>query len=218
MVQAAAERSCRYVAITDRSPSVGVVSGLDAAGLRGQAAEIARVQEDYPDIRILRGCEVDILRDGTLDRDDEILSELDVVLAAVHSGFDMAATRMTDRIVKAMQNPLVHALRHPTGRKLGRRGPCPLDPSEILRAARDLAVAVEVNGSPGRLDLDHRGLWLCGELGVRVVVSSDAHSVTRLDNVHYGVDQARRGWLRRGQIVNTGTLAEVSAWLGRRHG
>lgn len=218
MVQAAAERGYRYVAITDHSPSVGVVSGLDAARLRAQATEVSRVQEEYPDIAILRGCEVDILRDGTLDLDDEILSELDVVLAAVHTAFDMSAADMTDRIVRAMENPLVHALCHPTGRRLGRRGPCPLNLSEVLNAARDLDVAVEANGSPGRLDLDYRGLWLCRELGVSVVVSSDAHSATRLDSVDYGIDQARRGWLRRSQIVNTGTLAEVSAWLGRRRG
>ena len=129
------------VAITDHSPSTGVVAGLDGARLRAQATEIARVQEDCPDIRILRGCEVDILPDGTLDLDDEILSGL---------------------------------------------------------------------------DLDHRGLCTCGELGVRVVVSSDAHSVTRLDNISYGVDQARRGWLQSSQIVNTGTLDEVSSRIGRR--
>ncbi len=216
MVQAAADRAYRYLAITDHSPSTGVVAGLEAAGLRAQAAEIARVQEDYPDIRILRGCEVDILPDGTLDLDDEILSELDVVLASVHSVFAMTAARMTDRIIRAMENPFVDVLCHPTGRKLGRRDSYPVDVREILHAARRLDVAVEVNGGPRRLDLDHRGLCLCGELGVRVVVSSDAHSVTRLDNVNYGVDQARRGWLQSSQIVNTGTLGEVSGWIGRR--
>ena len=218
MVQAAADRGYRYIAITDHSPSTGVVRGLDAARLRAQAAEIAQVQEDHPDIRILRGCEVDILPDGTLDLDDDILSELDVVLASVHSVFDMTETRMTDRIIRAMENPFVDIIGHPTGRKLGRRGPYPVDVREILHAARRLDVAVEVNGSPRRLDLDHHGLSLCGELGVSVVVNSDAHSVTRLDNVNYGVDQARRGWLQSDQIVNTGTLDEVSSWIGRRRG
>ena len=217
MVHAAADRGYRYVAITDHSPSTGVVAGLDAAGFRAQAAEIERVQEDFPGIRILRGCEVDILPDGTLDLDDETLSELDVVLASVHSVFDMTAARMTDRIIRAMENPFVDVLCHPTGRKLGRRGPYPVDVPAILGAARSLDVAVEVNGGPRRLDLDHRGLCTCGELGVRVVVSSDAHSVTRLDNVDYAVDQARRGWLQSTQIVNTGTLDELSGWIGRRH-
>ena len=216
MVQAAAGRGYGYVAITDHSPSTGVVRGLDAARLREQATEIAQVQEDHPEIRILRGCEVDILPDGTLDLDDGILSELDLVLVAVHSVFDMTEARMTERIIRAMENPFVDVLCHPTGRKLGRRGPYPVDVREILHAAGRLDVAVEVNGSPRRLDLDHHGLSLCGELGVRVVVSSDAHSVTRLDNVHYGVDQARRGWLQSHQIVNTGTFDEVSRWIGRR--
>ena len=216
MVQAAADRGYRYVAITDHSPSTGVVGGLDAARLRAQGDEIVRVQADHPDIRVLRGCEVDILPDGTLDLDDETLSELDVVLAAVHSGFDMTSARMTARMIRAMENPFVDVLCHPTGRKLGRRGPYPVDVPEVLRAAHGLDVAVEVNGSPRRLDLDHRALCLCEELGVGVLVSSDAHSVNRLDNVNHGVDQARRGWLRRDQIVNTGTLAELSRWLGRR--
>ena len=216
MVEAAADMGYRYVAVTDHSPSTGVVTGLNAEALRAQAAEIARVQEDFPGIRILRGCEVDVLPDGSLDIDDEILSELDVVLASVHSVFDMTEARMTDRIIRAIENPLVHILCHPTGRKLGRRSPYPVDLPEILDAARALNVAVEVNGNPRRLDLDHRGLWLCGELGVSVVVSSDAHSVARLDNMRYGVDQARRGWLQRNQIANTGTLAQVLQWISRR--
>ncbi len=211
----------RVTASLGRAGIEGVVAGEVRRRLeivRAQATEISCVQQEYPDIRILRGREVNILRDGALDLDDEVLAELDVVLAAVHSAFDMTAADMTDRIIKAMENPLVHVLCHPTGRRLGRRGPCPLNLSEILNAARDLDVAVEANGSPGRLDLDHRGLWLCRELGVRVVVSSDAHSATRLGSVEYGVDQARRGWLPRSHIVNKGTLAEVLAWLGRRRG
>ena len=218
MVEAAHALGYRYVAITDHSPSTAVVAGLDAGLLQAQAAEIARVQEDFPEIRILKGCEVDILPDGSLDLGDEALAELDLVIASVHSVFEMPEVRMTDRIVRAMENPLVHILGHPTGRKLGRRGPYALDLPAVLRAARELKVAVEVNGNPRRLDLDHRGLWLCGELGVSVVVSSDAHSVARLDNMRYGVDQARRGWLEDSQIVNTGTLAGVLGWIGRRRG
>ena len=216
MVEAAAARGYSYMAVTDHSPSTGVVPGLDADALRAQAAEIARVQPDFPGITILRGCEVDILPDGSLDLDDEILSTLDIVLVSVHSAMAMSRTRMTDRIIRAIENPLVDVLCHPTGRKLGRRNPYPLETTAVLEAARDLDVAIEVNGSPRRLDLDHRGLWLCGELGVRVVVSSDAHSVARLDNMRYGVDQARRGWLQPDQIANTGTLTALKQWLGRR--
>lgn len=218
MVEAAARRRYAYVAITDHSVSTGVPGGLDTAALRAQAAEIAGVQEDLPGIRILRGCEVDILPDGSLDLEDEILAELDVVLVSVHSAFDMTETRMTDRIIKAMRNPLVHILCHPTGRKLGRRAPYPVDVPELLRAAAALGVAVEVNGIPRRLDIDSRGLWLCGELGVKVVVSSDAHSVASLGNMRRGVDQARRGWLQPGNIVNALALDDVMTWIDGRRG
>jgi len=216
MAQAAAERGYSYIAITDHSPTTRVAGGLDASGLRSQAAEINRVQRDFAQIRILRGCEVDILPDGSLDLDDDVLSELELVIASVHSAFGLSEARMTERLIRAMENPHVHVLGHPTGRKLGRRNPYPVDLRAVLAAAADLNVAVEVNGNPRRLDLDSRGLWLCGELGVSVVVSSDAHSVARLDNVRYGVDQARRGWLQAHQIVNAGTLAELRRWMRQR--
>ncbi len=216
MVEAAAARGYGYIAVTDHSPSTGVVPGLDAAALRAQAAEIARVQRDFPGIAILRGCEVDILPDGTLDLDDETLAKLDIVLVSVHSAFAMSRSRMTDRIIRAMENPLVDVVCHLTGRKLGRRNPYPLDLTAVLEAARDLDVAVEINGSPRRLDLDHQGLWLCRELGVRVVVNSDAHSVARLENMRYGIDQARRGWLQPAQIANAAELSAFRQWLGRR--
>lgn len=216
MVEASAERGYGYVAITDHSPSTRVVAGLDAARLRAQAAEIARLRDELPAIRVLRGCEVDILPDGSLDLDDETLAQLDLVVASVHSSFDTSGTRMTRRIISAMENPFVDILGHPTGRKLGRRPPCSVDLEEILHAAAALDVAVEVNASPRRLDLDYRGLRLCGELGVKVVVGSDAHSVAQLDNIRYGVDQARRGWLQADQIVNTGTRGQLLEWLGRR--
>ena len=216
MAAAALDRGYRYVAITDHSPSTGVTGGLDGPALRAQAVEIARVQEELPGIRILRGCEVDVLPDGSLDIEDEFLSELDLVLIAVHSSFDMPEARMTDRIVRALENPLVDILCHPTGRKLGRRAPYEVDIGEVLRAAAALNVAVEINANPRRLDLDHRGLRLCGRLAVSVVANSDAHSVASLKNMRYAVDQARRGWLRPDQILNAGTLAELLDWAGRR--
>ena len=216
MVEAAARLGYGYVAITDHSPSTGVTGGLDAAALREQAAEISEVQRDFPDIRILRGCEVDIMPDGSLDLDDEVLAELDLVLVSVHSALDMTESRMTDRIIQAMRNPLVHILCHPTGRRLGRRDAYPVNMPELLRAAAAFGVAVEVNGIPQRLDIDHRGLWLCRELGVRVVVSSDAHSVASLGNMRWGVDQARRGWLQASDILNTRPMGEVQTWIRQR--
>ena len=216
MAAAALDRGYRYVAITDHSRGTAVAGGLDGRALGQQADEIARVQENLPGIRILRGCEVDILPDGSLVLEDEVLSELDLVLVSVHSSFDMSEERMTDRIVRALENPLVHVLCHPTGRKLGQRAPYPVDLEEVLRAAGAMNVAVEINANPRRLDLDYRGLRLCAQLGIKVLVNSDAHSVASLDNMRYGVDQARRGWLRPDQILNAGTLAELLEWAARR--
>lgn len=216
MAEASLSRGYRYIAITDHSPSTRVTGGLDGPALRLQSAEIARVQNGLPDLHILRGCEVDILPNGSLDIEDEFLAELDLVLVSVHSSFDMPEARMTGRIIRALENPFVHVLCHPTGRKLGRRPPYPVDLDEVLQAAAALDVAVEVNANPRRLDLDWRGLRLCGELGVMVVASSDAHSVASLDNMRYGVDQARRGWLRPDQILNAATLAGLREWTARR--
>lgn len=216
MAAASLARGYRYIAITDHSPATAVVGGLDGPALRAQAAEIARVQESLPGIRILRGCEVDILPDGSLDIEDEYLAELNLVLVSVHSSFEMPEARMTDRIIRALENPLVHVLCHPTGRKLGRRPPYPVDLEEVLRAAAALNVAVEINANPRRLDVDYRGLRRCGQFGVKVLVNSDAHSVASLDNMRYGVDQARRGWLRPDQILNAGTLAGLLEWAARR--
>ena len=216
VVAAAAARGYEYIAITDHSPSTGVVSGLNASDLDEQREEIARTQEDYPEVRILTGIEVDILPDGSLDLEDEALSSLDVVVASVHSAFEQDEATMTARIIRAMENPFVQILGHLTGRKLGRRVGYPVHLSAILEAAAALNVAVEINGSPRRLDLDWRGLWQCREQGVNVVVTSDAHSIPRLDNVRYAVDQARRGWLETRHVANTKGLSDMLSWIRRR--
>lgn len=218
MVRAASDRGYQYIAITDHSPSTGPVGGLDAAALTSQREEIESVQEDFPDVKILAGVEVDILPDGTLDLDDDALSRLDIVVASVHSAFELGEARMTQRIIRALSNPLVHILAHPMGRKLGRRLGYPVDMSAIIDAAEELDVALEVNGNPRRLDLSAEWLWQCMERGVNVVVSSDAHSVERLDNVDYAVDQARRGWVETPQVLNTKEVSDVLEWTRRRRG
>lgn len=218
MVRAAAERGYAYLAITDHSPSTGAVSGLDGDALASQAEEIGAVQEAFPALRILRGVEVDILHDGSLDLDDDVLAGLDVVVASVHSGFEMDEAAMTRRVIRAMENRFVQILGHPTGRKLGRRMGYPVNLPDLLDAARELDVAVEVNGNPRRLDLDASGLWHCRERGVNVVISSDAHSVARLDNVRHAVDQARRGWLEAHHVVNAREAVDILSWTRRRLG
>ncbi|NNF27965.1 MAG: PHP domain-containing protein [Gemmatimonadetes bacterium] len=216
VVEEAAARGYEYVAITDHSPSTGVVTGLDGDDLAEQRDEIARVQELFPETRVLTGIEVDILPDGSLDLEDDVLLSLDLVVASVHSAFEQDEATMTRRIIRAMENPAVQVLGHLTGRKLGRRLGYSVDLAAVLEAAAETDVAIEVNGSPRRLDLDWRGLWQCRERGVNVVVTSDAHSIARLDNVRHAVDQARRGWLETRHVANTKGLSDMLSWIRRR--
>jgi DNA polymerase (family 10) len=169
------------------------------------------------DIRIFRGHEVDILKDGSLDQPDDVLSELDVVVASVHSFMVLDREAMTRRVVEAVSHGAVDILAHPTGRLLGRREPYALDMEAVLQACREHDVAVEINAHPRRLDLDDRYAFRARELGVPVVIDSDAHDVRGLDVLRYGVDQARRGWLEKDDVLNTRTRKQLETWLaGRR--
>jgi DNA polymerase (family 10) len=217
MVDACIERGYRYMAITDHSKAVTMVGGLTPARLREQWDEIARVQDEVgDDIRIFRGHEVDILKDGSLDQPDDVLSELDVVVASVHSFMVLDREAMTRRVVEAVSHGAVDILAHPTGRLLGRREPYALDMEAVLQACREHDVAVEINAHPRRLDLDDRYAFRARELGVPVVIDSDAHDVRGLDVLRYGVDQARRGWLEKDDVLNTRTRKQLEAWLGGR--
>jgi DNA polymerase (family 10) len=216
MARACLARGYAYFAMTDHSSVMAMVQGLTPEKARRQWAEMAEVQERVPGIRILRSCEVDILRDGSLDMPDEILGELDVVLVSVHTAMEMSRTEMTDRVLRALEHPEVDILAHPTGRILGRRDPFPLDVETVLQAAAELGVAVELNANPHRLDLNDVYVHRARELGVPVVLSTDAHAPSGLAHMRYGVDQARRGWLGPEDVLNCRTLEELEAWLGRR--
>ena len=218
MAEACVARGYAYMAITDHSKAVTMVGGLTPDRVRAQWSEIAEVQEQVGSaIRILRGQEVDILKDGSLDQPDEILAELDVVVASVHSFMDMDRATMTARIVRAVEHGGVDILGHATGRLLGRREPYPLDVDAVLGACAEHDVAVEINAHPRRLDLNDRYLARARERGVKVVVNSDAHAVRGLDVMRFGVEQARRAWLGSEHVLNTRPVAEVLGWLeGRR--
>lgn len=216
MAEACRARGYRWMAITDHSQSLTVANGLSPERLRAQAEEIAEAQEVVPEVRIFRGCEVDILKDGSLDLPDDMLEELDLVLAAVHTHFELDEAAQTERVLRAMAHPRVHVLVHPTGRLLGRRDPYPLDVEAVLQAAREHDVAVELNANPWRLDLHDRHLFRARELGVEVVVNTDAHQVAQLDFMGPGLLQAQRGWLGAEHVVNTRDAAAVALWLGRK--
>jgi DNA polymerase (family 10) len=209
MVAACEARGYEYMALTDHSKALAMTGGLDAARIREQWQEIRRVQERHPEIRILRSQEVDILADGTLDQDEDVLEELDLVVVSVHSRFDLTAAEQTKRVLTALQHPQVDILAHPTGRLINRRPPFELQLDEVLQCAREQRVVVELNAHPERLDLKDTHLMLAREMGLKVAVSTDAHSIRDLDLMHYGVEQARRAWLSKVDVVNALSLEEL---------
>lgn len=213
MLRAAQERGYEYIAITDHSPALAMTQGLDAEKARQQWAEIQRLNEAYEGIRLLRGMEVDILEDGSLDMDGETLEALDVVVAAVHSHLSLAPPAQTERIISALEHPQVNILAHPTERKIQERSPMVFDLETVLEAAADHEVAVELNAQPNRLDLSDVQVRLAKEMGVKVMINTDAHRTDELSFMRYGVDQARRGWLEPEDVLNTLSLDELLDWL-----
>jgi DNA polymerase (family 10) len=207
MVDACRARGYEYVAITDHSKAVRVAGGLTKAGFHKQARAIDTIRKHAGRPFVLKGAEVDILEDGSLDLDDETLAEFDIVVVSVHSRFNMTKAAMTRRIVRALQHPRVHVLGHPTGRLIGKREPYPVDMSEIVKAARDHGVMLEINAQPDRLDLNDVHIQMAREAGVALVINTDAHRIPELDYVRHGVDQARRGWCEAADVANTRHLA-----------
>jgi DNA polymerase (family 10) len=218
MAEACRARGYDYLALTDHSQAVTVAGGLSPEEVRSQWAEIERVQEAMEDFRIFKSLEIDILKDGSLDMPDEILEGLDLVLVSVHSFMNMGKTEMTDRVIRGIGHPSVDLLAHPTGRILNRREPFALDVDAVLQAAAELGVAVELNAHPQRLDLHDDQVRRARELGVKVAINTDAHSVEDLELIRYGVDQAGRGWLEAKDVLNCLPLGEFRKWLGREGG
>ena len=218
MAAAARALGYDYIALTDHSKAVTVANGLDEKRTREQIRKIHAANARRPGIRILAGSEVDILKDGRLDLDDEVLAELDVVVASVHSYMNLDRAEMTERLLAAIENPYTQILGHPTGRLLLRRDEIPCDMEAVLDAARRHGVAVECNASPERLDLKDTYLRMAKERGVPVVISTDAHVTTTLQFMHYGVQMARRGWLEKKDVLNTLPLEKLLAALRAKPG
>ncbi|MGH7500240.1 MAG: DNA polymerase/3'-5' exonuclease PolX [Longimicrobiales bacterium] len=216
MALAARGRGYEYMAVADHSPSITIARGIGPRELERQWQEIDGLADVVSGLRILKGMEVDILRDGTLDLPDEMLGRLDIVIVSVHSLMQMSRPEMTRRIIRAIEHPAVHILGHPTGRRLGRREAYDVDLDAVFRAAAALGVAVEINSLPQRLDLKDVHARRARELGTAIVIDTDAHSTGALRFMAHGVDQARRGWLTAQDVLNTRSLDELLEWLAMR--
>jgi DNA polymerase (family X) len=210
MAEAALARGLKYIAITDHSKNLAMTNGMDDARALAHIARIRQVDSEMGGrIRILPGIEVDILGEGQLDLDDSTLAQMDIVVASVHSRFDQPVEEMTDRILRALENPHTRILGHPTGRKVLKRDPYALHIDKILKRAAELGVAVEHNASPARADLNDIHLRLAKEHGCKITVNTDAHSTDELDQIRYGITQLRRAWLTKEDIINSQPTAEA---------
>ncbi len=218
MAEAARARGHQYLAICDHSQSLAIAGGLTPERVKMQWAEIAKVQRAVPEIKLLRGTEVDILKDGSLDFPDELLRQLDVVVASIHSHMKLDSAEQTERLLRAIYNPHVDIIGHPTGRVLTRRDPYPLDFERILAACRETGTALEISASPARLDLSDLHARMAKQYGVKVVINTDAHSTHELGLLEYGVGQARRAWLEPEDVVNAMDLPDLLAWLAKEKG
>ena len=216
MVEAARGRGYKYVAITDHSKSLGVAGGLSNEDLLRHADEIRQLDNRLANFRVLAGTEVDIRIDGTLDYPDEILEQLDFVVASVHSGFRQDKQTMTARVIRAMQNPHVRVIGHPTGRLIGDRDPYELDFDQVMAEAARTGTCLEVNAHYYRLDLGDVLCRKAQEAGVKVIISTDSHNAENLENLAYGVATAQRGWLTRDDVLNTRDVGELLSFKSQQ--
>ena len=203
MAAAAREHGYKYMAITDHSKNLAFANGLDDKRALEHIKRIRAVSDALGDIRIFAGIEVDILADGTLDLSDSVLEQMDIVIASVHSHFNQTPAEMTDRLLKAVENPNTSLIGHPTGRMLLRRDAYAFDIDAVLKAAARKKVAMELNSYPDRLDLNDRHLRLAKEHGVKIVINTDSHHTSHLDKIRFGILQARRAWLTKEDVLNT---------------
>jgi DNA polymerase (family 10) len=213
MARAAIARGYQYLAITDHSQSLGVANGLTPERLRRQRQQIDEVQARLPGIRLWQGTELEIKADASLDFPDEVLAELDFVVASIHTGLRQDRATLTRRALAAINNPYVKLLAHPSGRLLPRREAGDFDMETIMRAAAETGTMLEINAAPERLDLSDVHVRRAVELGAKLAINCDAHHAAGFDNLHFGIATACRGWATVGDIVNTKPLQDFEAWL-----
>jgi DNA polymerase (family 10) len=215
MVEGAQELGYEYYAVTDHSKKVTMANGLDEKRLTKQIEEIDKLNNQMKKIKILKSVEVDILEDGSLDLSDDILKELDIVICSIHYNMNLSKKKQTRRILKAMENPHFNILAHPTGRMINKRSPYDFDMEEIMKEAKGKGCFLEINANPDRLDLNDDHARLAKEIGLKLSISTDAHSTDNLHVMKYGVAQARRGWLEKDDVLNTRSWKDLKKLLKR---
>ncbi|MDH4360983.1 MAG: DNA polymerase/3'-5' exonuclease PolX [Nitrospirota bacterium] len=215
MALAAQEKGYEYLAICDHSQRVTIAHGLNAKRLAAQLEEIDRLNDTFKGFTLLKGAEVDILEDGSLDLSDDLLSRLDLTVCAIHYKFNLPRAKQTERIIRAMDHPAFSILAHPTGRMLNEREPYEIDMEQVMAAALERGCYLEINAQPVRLDLTDLHCKMAKDMGVKAAISTDAHRTTDLDFMRFGVGQARRGWLEPTEILNTRRLKELKKLFRR---
>ncbi len=213
MAQAAKEMGYEYIAITDHSQHVTVAGGLKPKEVLKELEEIDKINDKLKGFTILKGTEVDILDDGSLDLPDEILKELDIRVCSVHYKFNLSKKKQTGRIIKAMDNRYFNIFAHPTGRLINERNPYDFDMEEVMKVAKDKGCIIELNSHPDRLDLNDIHCKMAKDIGLKIVISTDAHHTSHLKFMHFGIGQARRGWLEPEDIINTRPIGELKKLL-----
>lgn len=217
MVAAAAKRGYRYYAVTDHAEKLAM-TGMSREAVLKQRTEIRKLQKSYPKMTVLHGCELNIDPKGGVDYDPEFLAGFDVLVASVHSSFNMPRDEMTKRLIKAMENPNVHVIGHPSGRLIGKRPPIDFDLEAVLEAAARTGTAMELNSFPDRLDLRDEHLRRAREHGAKIAIDTDSHAVGHLDHLRYGIGTAQRGWITAKDVLNAGTLQQLQAFVARKRG
>ncbi len=218
MAQAAKKRGLKYIAIAEHSKLLAFARGLNATRLQAQIDEIDRLNAEFKGLTILKSIEVDILKDGRLDLGDDVLGRLDLVVGSVHSHFGLSREEQTDRVLRAMEHPYFSILAHPSGRLINEREPLQLDMEKIIAGAAQRGCFLELNANPKRLDLIDIYCQIAKDQGVLVAINTDAHSTEDFDNLHFGVGQARRGWLGKKDVLNTRPLGELIKLLKQTMG
>ena len=216
MARACRDRGYDYLAITDHGTSLPMTGGLDKDRLKKQWNEIDEMNEKFDDIRVFRSMEVDVLEDGALSLEEELLDELDIVLVSIHSKFNLSAEKQTERVLKALQHSKVNMFAHPTARLINEREPIEFDMEKALDCAAENGVVMEINAQPDRLDLNDMHVRMAGDRGVKIAINTDAHDTDMLNAMRYGVQQAQRGWLTRDDVINTRSTSDLLRLFGKK--